>query len=241
MARDRWTGGLSGGLLLTVMPSLGELRPSEADRAELDLIVAVVESRAFLRECISRCLQSALSVPCLTYSTLSELETELRYGCIQLVILSLMDVTAQACAHVLQELSEFALSRHVIVFAPSDDPQLALAALRSGAKAFVPVTMGFEIAVEVMRFVLAGGVYVPPDCLLTQAPARPSTPATSLGPHGLTPRELEVVRAIQQGKSNKVIAYEFNISLSTVKIHVRSIMKKTRANNRTHIAMKAQG
>jgi DNA-binding NarL/FixJ family response regulator len=53
-------------------------------------------------------------------------------------------------------------------------------------------------------------------------------------------RELSVVRAIQKGKSNKVIAYELNTRESTVKLHVRNIMKKWKAKNRTDVAIKAQ-
>ena len=47
-----------------------------------------------------------------------------------------------------------------------------------------------------------------------------------------------VVRAIQQGKSNKIIANELNMCLSTVKVHVRNVMRKLNAKNRTEVAMK---
>ena len=57
--------------------------------------------------------------------------------------------------------------------------------------------------------------------------------------HILTSREITVVRAIQQGKSNKIIAYELNMCLSTVKVHVRNIMRKLNAKNRTDVAMVA--
>jgi DNA-binding CsgD family transcriptional regulator len=51
--------------------------------------------------------------------------------------------------------------------------------------------------------------------------------------------ELAVVRAIQQGKSNKVITYHLNMRESTVKVHVRNIIKKLKAKNRTDVAIKA--
>jgi DNA-binding NarL/FixJ family response regulator len=57
---------------------------------------------------------------------------------------------------------------------------------------------------------------------------------------GVTARELAVIRALQQGKSNKVIAYELNMCESTVKVHVRNLMKKMKAKNRTDLAIKAQ-
>ena len=49
-----------------------------------------------------------------------------------------------------------------------------------------------------------------------------------------------MVAAIKQGKSNKVIAYDLNMCESTVKVHVRNIMKKLNAKNRTEVAMKAE-
>ena len=63
---------------------------------------------------------------------------------------------------------------------------------------------------------------------------RESLPA----PGAVTARELAVVRAIQHGKSNKVIAYELGMCESTVKVHVRRIMKKLNAKNRTEVAIK---
>jgi DNA-binding NarL/FixJ family response regulator len=56
----------------------------------------------------------------------------------------------------------------------------------------------------------------------------------------LTAREIEVLNGLRQGKSNKVIAYELNISISTVKIYVRNIMKKLKATNRTQVAFLLQ-
>jgi DNA-binding NarL/FixJ family response regulator len=49
-----------------------------------------------------------------------------------------------------------------------------------------------------------------------------------------------VIRALQQGKPNKVIAYELNMCESTVKVHVRNLMKKMKAKNRTDLAIKTQ-
>src|SRR4029077_7890607 len=63
-------------------------------------------------------------------------------------------------------------------------------------------------------------------------------PSPSAG--AVASRELAVVRAIQQGKSNKVIAYHLNMRESTVKVHIRHIMKKLKAKNRTDVAIKAR-
>jgi DNA-binding NarL/FixJ family response regulator len=51
-----------------------------------------------------------------------------------------------------------------------------------------------------------------------------------------TERQTAVIQAIRIGKANKTIAYELNMCESTVKVHVRNIMKKLRATNRTQIS-----
>jgi DNA-binding NarL/FixJ family response regulator len=215
-----------------------ENRADRADNPRADVTVAVIESRPFLRECIRRSMQSALSVTVATYSTLSDLGGQHDGASVDLVVLSLLEAGSEACANALKELSEFASGGPVVALASTNDVGLARAAIGHGAKGFIPVTMGFEIAIEVMRFVLAGGTYVPPDCLFRGGNGVQAFAALPrLGT--LTSRELSVVRAIQQGKSNKVIANEMNMSLSTVKVHVRNVMRKLDAKNRTDVAMVA--
>ena len=184
-------------------------------------------------------MQSALSIPVVMYSTFSELGIQHHDASAQLVVLSLIDVSSQACAKALKDLSEFASGRVVIALASANDAELARTVIRCGAKGYIPVTMGFEIAIDVMRFVLAGGTYVPPDCLFATDPIGLPASTTLSQRYMLTSRELSVVRAIQQGKSNKVIAYELNMCESTVKVHMRRIMKKLKAKNRTEVAIKA--
>jgi DNA-binding NarL/FixJ family response regulator len=225
---------------LTIAAGIEDHRAHQAVSANVDTMIAIVESRPFLRECIRRSMQSALSSTVVTCLTLSELGDPPHHRSVDLVVLSLIEAGAEACANALKALSGFASGRPVIVLGSTNDADLARAALRCGAKGFIPVTMGFEIAIEAMRFVLAGGTYVPPDSLLAPEPINLIPPPTLPRLNILTGRELSVVRAIQQGKSNKVIAYELNMCESTVKVHVRNIMRKLNAKNRTDVAMQAQ-
>jgi DNA-binding NarL/FixJ family response regulator len=57
---------------------------------------------------------------------------------------------------------------------------------------------------------------------------------------GFTPREAQVIEALQRGRSNKVIAGDLNLSENTVKVHVRHIMRKLKATNRTQAALRSQ-
>jgi DNA-binding NarL/FixJ family response regulator len=209
------------------------------DGAKFGGFIAVIESRTFIGECIRRSVQSAFAQPVLTYSTAAELEQQHLLTSAQLIILSWAEDNTEVSANALKVLSTLAPKIPVIVLAYSNDSELAKSAIFHGAKGYIPVTTGFEITIAAVRFVLAGGTYAPMDCLLSRDP-----PGVMLsqppGPDHLTGRELAVTRAIQKGKSNKVIAYELNMCESTVKVHIRNIMRKLKAMNRTDVAIKAQ-
>ena len=110
--------------------------------------------------------------------------------------------------------------------------------LENGAQGFIPVrTTGLSVMLEAICFVAAGGVFAPLDLLLNnQSLHRAETAQRSR----LTPRQHAVLSHLQEGKSNKVIAYELNMSESTVKVHVRNIMRRTGATNRTQAVYKTQ-
>ena len=200
--------------------------------------VIIVESRIFLRECIQRSIQSALSIPVETLSSFSELGHRGTIGLAQLIIISLSETNTQESAEGLSIIADLAPSVPTIVLSSKYNFEVMRTVIGCGAKGYIPMTMGFEIAVEAVRFVLAGGTYVPAECLLSAIPPA-GTPSRSTTSGVITSRELAVVRAIHQGKPNKIIAYELNMCESTVKVHVRHIMKKLRAKNRTDVAIKA--
>jgi Response regulator containing a CheY-like receiver domain and an HTH DNA-binding domain len=133
----------------------------------------------------------------------------------------------------------------LIVLSDRDDADSVLEVLHLGARGYIPTSVGLSVALEALRLVAAGGTFVPTTFLhrLMQdqgtAPVRPSVddetpPAVADGRlNGLTPRQLAVMKCLQEGKPNKIIAHELGMRESTVKVHVRSILKKLGATNRT--------
>jgi DNA-binding NarL/FixJ family response regulator len=216
----------------------GEHREQAGNSADVGGFIALIESRAFLAECFRRSVQSAFRLPILTYSTVAEFEHRHHDVSPGIVILSLIEGNHESSVNVLKILAELVPKIPVVVLAYKNDSELARTAVYNGAKGFIPVTMGFEIAVQAVRFVLAGGTYVPTDFML--ATSWPGAAQAPPKPGAITSRELAVVRAIQLGKPNKVIAYELNMCESTVKVHVRNIMRKLNAKNRTDLAVKSQ-
>ena len=93
--------------------------------------------------------------------------------------------------------------------------------------------------------VQSGGTFVPAGALtdaLSQQPRALDGAAAEFGPldlRGLTPRQRDVFDLLRQGKPNKVIAHELDMRESTVKVHVRQIMRKIGVSNRTEAAFLA--
>jgi len=117
----------------------------------------------------------------------------------------------------------------LLLISDRDDSQMALEALRRGARGFLPTSLGARLLAAAVGVVLAGGRFVPERLIADYAAAaRLATP--------VTPREAEVLALLRQGTPNKLIAHELGIAQSTVKVHVRRIMRKLRARNRTQLA-----
>ena len=160
--------------------------------------VVIVESRIFLRECIQKSIQSALSIPVETLSSISELDDRRTIGSARLVIISLGETNTPESAEALNIISNLAPSLPTIVLSSKYNFEVMRAVIGYGAKGYIPMTMGFEIAVEAVRFVLAGGTYVPAECLLSAIPSAvtPSRPrALAPSPAANSPLSARSTRA----------------------------------------------
>jgi DNA-binding NarL/FixJ family response regulator len=125
----------------------------------------------------------------------------------------------------------------VLVFSYSDcaHAQTTLhSILQSGARGFVPAkTATLSIVWAAIGLVSAGGAYFPPDLMLAASHDRPSERLNRL-----TLRQSAVFERLRLGDANKIIAYELGMCESTVKVHIRNIMRKVGATNRTQAAFK---
>jgi DNA-binding NarL/FixJ family response regulator len=113
-------------------------------------------------------------------------------------------------------------------------------ALRAGANGFISTrSTGLAMTLSAIRFVQAGGTFAPLEMLLSDASAPTAAPAPAASPYRLTARQKAVLAQLQQGKANKIIAHELGMSESTAKVHIRNIMRKMGATNRTQAAFNA--
>jgi DNA-binding NarL/FixJ family response regulator len=116
------------------------------------------------------------------------------------------------------------------------------AAIEAGAAGFIPQSSPAGVMREALRRVLDGGVYLPPPLARRTAagdtgPEAAPAPATDLT--HLTPRQCDVLRLLIEGKTNKLICRELELSESTVKTHLASIFRRLGATSRTQAVVAA--
>jgi DNA-binding NarL/FixJ family response regulator len=93
--------------------------------------------------------------------------------------------------------------------------------------------MSPTLTIEVIRLVRAGGTFAPVNIPLMRQASEQARDHLDPPSNQFTPRQLLVLEHLQRGSANKIIAHELALSEGTVKVHVRNIMKKLRATNRT--------
>ena len=118
-----------------------------------------------------------------------------------------------------------------IVLTTYDGDEDIYRALKAGAKAYLLKGMTSEELLTAIRAVHAGKSHIPP--------AIAERLAERMGAEELTPRELDVLEQIVNGKSNKEIGTELDISEATVKTHINSLLAKLGVTDRTQAATAA--
>jgi len=165
-------------------------------------------------------------------------------------------------------IAECCPNAYVALLSNRDDEATAAAAMQRGVRGFVPTSIAVEVAVAGLRLVLAGGAYRPLPIIGHHEAAQPRTASECAGHaepfghngHGengngaakivleratvertmadLTPREEQVLAALNLGLPNKLIAVRLNLSENTVKMHIQHIMRKCLARNRTEAVLR---
>jgi DNA-binding NarL/FixJ family response regulator len=124
----------------------------------------------------------------------------------------------------------------VAVMSDCESPAHVAQVLKLGIKGYIATSDSLEVAAQALQLVRAGGFYTPIACMVSILENVSITKNEIPSDLALSPRQLSIARALRKGTPNKIIAYELNMCESTVKVHVREIMKKLKARNRTEVA-----
>ena len=142
---------------------------------------------------------------------------------------------------VLRDLSARDALPATLILTTFDDADVVLDGIRAGARGFLLKDVSYEQLMAAIRAVAAGGTVFQPAVTerLLLAMARRPAARESQPIERLTDREIEVVRLMSGGYSNKEIAHALRTAEGTIKNHVSSILAKLGVRDRTRAVLKA--
>ena len=122
---------------------------------------------------------------------------------------------------------------------PLDDMRKPLAA---GALGYISKSSSSDMILGALRRVLAGGVYTPPSLLDGDDDEAAAAAAAAVGKRypALSGRQIEVLRHLAKGSSNRQIGEALDVTEGTIKLHVAAIFRILKVNNRTEAVLVAQ-
>jgi DNA-binding NarL/FixJ family response regulator len=208
-------------------------------------LIVVIDERALIRDCLAKCLIADNNRNfVLAYASVEVWLADVAHhppaAVIVLYTSGQQDSEAAEIEEQVSALAKAGTSTPVVVISDANGTDHICDALKNGVRGYIPTSVPLNVAIEAMHLVQAGGVYVPADSLMSLDHSGGAPSSFKKPSHGfLTGRQAEVVRAIRCGMTNKRIAFELKMSESTVKAHIRSIMKKLNVRNRTEVALYA--
>jgi DNA-binding NarL/FixJ family response regulator len=222
----------------------GTKRTGRARRKQR-LTLALIDPAPLTRQSLSRMFAKGLpeyvTISASSGEELLDMQGELP-ACPSMVVMHIK--SAQVADPWVQ--STFQFLRHhlpdapVVLLSNRDCAADVVDALAYGLRGYIPTSVEAEVAFAAIRLIQAGGTFIPAHSfraaaakLNTGSDCKEREPTKGLD---LTPRELSVVDLLRDGTPNKVIATKLEMQESTVKVHVRSIMRKLGVANRTHAA-----
>jgi DNA-binding NarL/FixJ family response regulator len=220
-------------------------RGSTRVREKPGLAIALVDPRPLTRrsiaEMLTKALPDSMTVAASSCEELIEIvKRPIAWPNLVIVYIRSAAVT-DACVQDALELVRLRLPEaRVVVLSDRNDVENVNEALTCGVWGYIPTSVEAEVAFAALRLINAGGTYVPAQ-ERTPGTAKLGIGVESQRPRpsdelDLTPRELSVLDLLREGKPNKLIAAGLSMEESTVKVHVRNILKKLHATNRTQAA-----
>jgi DNA-binding NarL/FixJ family response regulator len=207
--------------------------------------IAYIDSQRLSRDCVSEQLAARLPEVLIeaiaTAYDLSKEDAETHRFALGILNKHSMHIGETELADQLSFLATIAPDLPIALLSDVDEADEIAAAFGLGVRGYIPTSLPIKQVAEAIRLVSVGGSYLPPSILTLSAHARRAQSSPSLEEDccdaSFTPRQLEVLRRLWQGKQNKLIAYDLNMCESTVKVHIRHIMKKLNARNRTQVVL----
>lgn len=221
----------------------GALLSANDQRRTSEQPFVIIDKRELRRECLAQNISAERRCrSVLTYGSAAEWEKHRKdhpVPCAALLCITEKKVDDPDVEGEIRALVLKLAPAPVILLADTDELTEILKALEYGARGYIPSSVSIDVCLEAIMLSVAGGIFVPASSIFAMRHLLEKTGGAARPFAGiLTDRQVEVAEALRRGKANKLIAHELNLRESTVKVHVRNIMKKINATNRTEVAYK---
>jgi DNA-binding NarL/FixJ family response regulator len=228
------------GLALQTTVQAADVAVAPVSRDTAANALSLIDGRHFVRDCVAGGLEAISGRIVFRFGSIEEWVAANTPGRGGVILLCDMCNSLAAVRNNIKSLRDTAPECRIIVLSEIERADHVLGSLEQGARGYITTSMPLEVAAEAIRLVERGGTFVP-ACSFVGVNAAPqmAAEAPAAAPNRFfTARQTAVVEALRRGKANKIIAYELKMRESTVKVHVRNIMKKLNAKNRTEVAFK---
>ena len=220
------------------------LAVAERARPNAPRVALFIDKQSLSRECVCAVLATHLSEWAFQYAeSIRDIPKIGESSAAFLVILHThaASLSSPAVASEIRAITEAAPEGQLIILSDIGEAAEVHLAMQLGARGYLPADLPFAQAAAAIRFVGDGGTFIP-ACVLAAALAPQRTPQAHPidgegNPIHFSRRQLEVLEKLKQGKQNKIIAHELNMCESTVKVHIRLLMNKLKARNRTQVVL----
>ena len=207
--------------------------------------VLLVDDHALLRDGLALLMAKEFSgIELLQAGTLAQCRSLIdAHADIRLVMLDLTLPDGNGLT-ALSWIAETSPGARVVALSADESEETVMAAISAGASGYVPKSAESASMLQALRTVLDGGVHLPQAVMERRHAERPGSIAwhpspTSAERLGFSPRQADVLRMLIDGKPNKLISRELEMSESTVKTHLAAIFRKLDANSRTQAVVAA--
>ncbi|WP_342241271.1 response regulator transcription factor [Inquilinus sp. OTU3971] len=214
---------------------------SDGTLVATSITVAIIDPRALGRELFTQALATADGrFKGLAFAAIDEweLSADGRGASLILLVAGAAPPAGMTVMEQMRGLVEAHPDIPVVVMGEDEDPCHIIEILAQGVRGYIPTSVSLSVAIGALCLAMAGGTFVPASALRNAGRERPERRQSVHSMLGLSERQAAVADAVALGKPNKIIAYELDLCESTVKVHVRTIMRKLQARNRTEVAFK---
>ncbi len=200
----------------------------------------VIDQSGLFREGLRQLLTGSPYRVEFEFASLTEAVTQVGKGCRPDLILSEFDDSSDSFGH-LNRLRAARPESKLVVLTSRLVPRSLSHSLEAGADGYLLKDISIEALTQSLGLVMVGEKVFPTQLagLLVQGKARPEGPTFRPGvrPNGLSDREEAILRCLVYGYPNKIIATQLQMTEASVKVHLKAVLRKIRAANRTQAAI----